>query len=71
MPKRVVIKEPLLTFLYMLDEATDETELIDNLVNFGLGNPIRLESMPDKVQIAFEYLTSDKVIDSIYIDSKD
>ena len=70
MIKRLVMTEPLLTFLDMLDEPSDQTDLIGKLVNYGLGQEVDKDGMYDKVRVAYDYLTSKKIRDSIFIDFK-
>lgn len=71
MIKRLVMTEPLLTFLDMLDDPSDQTDLIGNLVNYGLGKEIDKETLYNKVRVAFEYLTSEKVRDEIFIEVRE
>ena len=66
--KRLVMSEPLLLAMSLMDDDNDKIALIRALVAYGKGDAVATDEMYSKVKTAFEYLTNPKREDYIYDD---
>lgn len=68
--KRVVLSEPLILVLNILEDVNDRNDLLNALISYGKGNEVNKEAMYSKVVEAFEYFTKPEKEDLIFIDDK-
>lgn len=66
--KRLVMSEPVLLAIELLDDDNDKIALIRALVAYGKGEAGATDELCYKVEKAFTYLTDVKRQDSIYTD---
>lgn len=66
--KRLVMSEPVLLAIELLDDDNDKIALIRALVAYGKGEAVATDELYIKVEKAFTYLTDVKRQDSIYTD---
>ena len=65
--KRLVMSEPLLLAIELLDDNNDKIDLIKALVAFGQGESVAIDDMYPQVKRAFLYFIDAKRLESIYI----
>ncbi len=66
--KRLVMSEPLILAIELLDDDSDRMSLISALIAYGKGENVATDDMYSYVEKVFKYLTDSKRQDSIYID---
>lgn len=69
--KRLVMSEPMIMAIELMDDSNDQIQLIKALIAYGKGEAVATDEMYSKVKKAFDYLKNAKREDSIYIDDLD
>lgn len=68
MKKRLVLSEPVILAIELMDDDNDKIAIINALVAYGKGEAVATDEMYSKAKKTFEYLTNPKREDHIYID---